>query len=142
MLKSIEHFFSGGTVDITIHEKSINNTVKEVYKANGGAWGGTKVDLLFEAYLVSILSHPVVEKIKSVYPVDWLEMMRGFENIKRNIDQTNTDFCLFSLKPSVFHVYKELVKIDLCFGNNTYARGATLDDTILNIPKGVIFDNV
>ena len=139
--KTIEYFFSGGTVDITIHEKSIKKTVKEVYKANGGAWGGTKVDRLFEAYLVSFLSEPVVQKIKKDYPVDWLEMMRGFENIKRDIDHTHTDFCLFSLKPSIFNVYKELQIVDLrkCFGNNIYARGATLDDTILNIPKGLIF---
>ena len=73
--------------------------------------------------------------------MDWLEMMRGFENIKRNIDHTHTDFCLFSLKQSVFDVYEGLQIVDLkkCFGNNTYARGARLDDTILNIPKGLIY---
>ena len=113
--------------------------MKEVYKSNGGDWGGTKVDRLFEAYLVSIFGKPVVQKIKKDYPVDWLEMMRDFENIKRNIDHTNTDTCLFLLKPSVFYVYKELVMLDLCLGNNTYARGATLDETILKIPKGLIF---
>ena len=34
----------GGTIDITIHEVQPDGRLKELYHANGGAWGGTYVD--------------------------------------------------------------------------------------------------
>lgn len=45
------NFNSGGTVDVTVHEVSCRGGLKEVYKASGGAWGGTKVDEAFYEFL-------------------------------------------------------------------------------------------
>ncbi|XP_060567544.1 heat shock 70 kDa protein 12A-like, partial [Ruditapes philippinarum] len=45
----------GGTIDITIHEVLRNGNLKELHKASGGAWGGTKVDAAFEAFLSEII---------------------------------------------------------------------------------------
>ena len=36
--------FTGGTIDITVHEVQQDGHLKELYHANGGAWGGTFVD--------------------------------------------------------------------------------------------------
>ena len=36
-------YLPGGTVDITVHEVQTNGTLKELDKASGGAWGGTRV---------------------------------------------------------------------------------------------------
>lgn len=38
----------GGTVDITVHEVQSDNGLKEVYRANGGSWGGTYIDQAFK----------------------------------------------------------------------------------------------
>jgi hypothetical protein len=38
------HFFSGGTTDITVHEVTGPNTVKEIHQACGGHWGGMTVN--------------------------------------------------------------------------------------------------
>jgi hypothetical protein len=46
---------TGGTVDITVHEVTDNGNLKELHKASGGAWGGTKVDETFEEFLSSIV---------------------------------------------------------------------------------------
>ncbi|WAR31119.1 HS12B-like protein [Mya arenaria] len=32
----------GGTVDVSVHERNDNGTLKEIHKASGGAWGGTE----------------------------------------------------------------------------------------------------
>ena len=42
--KNIFSYFTGGTIDITVHEVQQDGHLKELYHANGGAWGGTFVD--------------------------------------------------------------------------------------------------
>jgi len=39
--------YKGGTVDITVHEVKVCGGLRELYKANGGNWGGTYVDKAF-----------------------------------------------------------------------------------------------
>lgn len=39
--------FIGGTMGITVHVVQENGTLKELHKANGGDWGGTKDDKSF-----------------------------------------------------------------------------------------------
>ena len=120
------HVHIGDTIDVTVHEKSVSESIVEICRASGGAWGGTKVDSLFEEYLVSMLSKPVVEKVKREYPADWVDMTRDFEKIKWSIDEIN-DFSYFILKPSVCDVYQELIEVDLSKSfNNICARSATM----------------
>jgi len=38
---------TGGTVDITVHEVAASGGLRELYKANGGNWGGTYIDQAF-----------------------------------------------------------------------------------------------
>lgn len=37
----------GGTVDITVHQVNHDGSLVELYKANGGNWGGTYIDKAF-----------------------------------------------------------------------------------------------
>lgn len=46
---------SGGTVDITVHEVMVGGTLRELHKASGGAWGGTKVDESFRQFLIKLV---------------------------------------------------------------------------------------
>lgn len=46
--------FSGGTVDCAVHEVIEDGNLREIYKASGGAWGGTKVDEAFIAFMEDI----------------------------------------------------------------------------------------
>ena len=47
--------FSGGTADITVHEKLKDGNLREVHRACGGPWGGTAVDKNFVELLSSIV---------------------------------------------------------------------------------------
>ncbi|XP_060588439.1 heat shock 70 kDa protein 12A-like [Ruditapes philippinarum] len=73
----------GGTVDITVHEVTDDGNLKELHKASGGAWGGTQVDLAFEAFLSSIVGPVVISKFRSLHLEDYIEFFREFESKKR-----------------------------------------------------------
>ena len=47
----IYFYIIGGTCDITVHEVMEDGNVREVYKANGGPWGGTKINDAFVSLL-------------------------------------------------------------------------------------------
>jgi len=44
---AIPYCSTGGTVDITVHEVAASGGLRELYKANGGNWGGTYIDQAF-----------------------------------------------------------------------------------------------
>ena len=79
--------------------------------------------------------------MKKDNPVDWVDMMRNFEKMKRKIAETNTDMFPFMLTSSLCNAYKEVLEVDLkvAFENNICSRGAKLEGSrILDIPKSVI----
>ena len=47
-------YFLGGTIDIIVHEVCTDGTLKEIYQANGGNWGGTMVDKTVQDFLTKI----------------------------------------------------------------------------------------
>ncbi|KAK3602415.1 hypothetical protein CHS0354_027193 [Potamilus streckersoni] len=75
----------GGTIDITVHEVHADGRLKELYKANGGHWGGTKVDEAFQQLLVDIAGLDVMDAFYSKHRDDYLDLFREFELKKRTI---------------------------------------------------------
>ncbi|WAR26705.1 HS12B-like protein [Mya arenaria] len=87
----------GGTVDIAVQEVAENGSMKNIFKASGGDWGGTKVD---EAY-------DTIDEFKRSNMEDYMFMSRQFEMKKREVDPLHSD------KPVVFRIsatLPELVK--------------------------------
>ncbi|KAL5012280.1 hypothetical protein ScPMuIL_010831 [Solemya velum] len=83
----------GGTVDVTVHEVLDDDTLKEIIKASGGAWGGTKVDEGFSKTMQELLdsdNRHVYQEFSRQYKSDFLELQRDFELKKRTItEETN-----------------------------------------------------
>jgi hypothetical protein len=52
--------FAGGTIDITVQEVQVDGSIKQLYMANGGDWGGTKVDQAFEQFLMELAGDTTV----------------------------------------------------------------------------------
>ncbi|XP_045204275.2 heat shock 70 kDa protein 12A-like [Mercenaria mercenaria] len=73
----------GGTVDITVHEVMSNGDLRELHKASGGAWGGTKVDDAFENFLTVVIGKKAVENFKQHHMEDYIDIFRDFEIKKR-----------------------------------------------------------
>ncbi|XP_077986416.1 heat shock 70 kDa protein 12A-like [Glandiceps talaboti] len=74
----------GGTVDVTVHRIEKDDSVSEIHKATGGAWGGTKVEDNFEKLLVAIFGSEFVTKFKISHPSDWLTILTDIEMKKRS----------------------------------------------------------
>lgn len=97
----------GGTIDITVHEIKDNGSVKELHKANGGDWGGTKVDALFTSLLVDIVGKDVMETFSSVHKYDFLLMLRDFEVKKRTINPKLDDIVTFTVPVCLSDTFRE-----------------------------------
>ncbi|XP_069131206.1 heat shock 70 kDa protein 12B-like [Argopecten irradians] len=75
----------GGTIDITVHEVQRDGSLKEIHKANGGDWGGTKVDHAFQILLSGIIGNGAFHRFMKDNKADMVEFFRDFEVKKRTI---------------------------------------------------------
>jgi len=76
---------SGGTVDVSVHEKNLDGTLQELHRASGGPWGGTCVDDAYIAWLTKLFGEKAMEKLKREAMGEYIDLLREFENKKRNI---------------------------------------------------------
>lgn len=97
----------GGTIDITVHEVQENGTLKELHKANGGDWGGTKVDESFRSLLADIVGNDVMEAFGSIHKYDFLEFLTDFEVKKRTIHPKLAEKVTFKVPISLLETYRE-----------------------------------
>ncbi|CAG2224132.1 unnamed protein product [Mytilus edulis] len=75
----------GGTVDVTAHEIQSDGTLKELYQASGGSWGGTTVDNEFKKLLITIFGSEVIAETTTDYPS---EMKKNNASIEETIVTT------------------------------------------------------
>ncbi|KAL5012090.1 hypothetical protein ScPMuIL_010641 [Solemya velum] len=85
----------GGTVDITVHEVNKDGTLKEIYQANGGPWGGTMVDDEFKKFFSRIVGGSVWHTFQNEFMDDYLELVREFEVKKREISPDSENKMMF-----------------------------------------------
>lgn len=76
-------------MDVTAHEIAEGDTIKEIYHATGGDYGGTKVDKEFEVLLEKIFGKVFMDEFRRSHPSDWLELMNDFE-VKKRSDRVMT----------------------------------------------------
>ncbi|XP_052779002.1 heat shock 70 kDa protein 12A-like isoform X2 [Mya arenaria] len=129
----------GGTVDITVHEVTPFGDVKELYKASGGAWGGTKVDDSFEEFLACLTDKTVVKKFKDDHLDDYLDLLRRFEVKKRNIDPDKDSKVVMSMPLSFFTTVKELLNKDFkeVVDHSSYSKQVSLSGEKLKMDPTV-----
>lgn len=100
--------FTGGTIDITVHEVQRNGTLKEIQKANGGNWGGTMVDKAFREFFEDIVGKNVMEKFRRDQKYDYLDLFRDFEIKKRTIYVKTTEKVTIRFPTSLSEIYEQL----------------------------------
>ncbi|XP_052779006.1 heat shock 70 kDa protein 12A-like [Mya arenaria] len=129
----------GGTIDITVHEVTASGGVKELYKASGGAWGGTKVDDSFEEFLVRLTDETVVKKFKEDKLDDYIELLRRFEIKKRNIDPDNDSSVTICIPLSFSETVKKRTRKDFpkVLKKSSYSKSVTLSGDKLKIDATV-----
>ncbi|XP_053400410.1 heat shock 70 kDa protein 12A-like [Mercenaria mercenaria] len=87
----------GGTVDITVHEVQPSGSLKELYKANGGNWGGTYIDIAFRNLLADIVGNDVMDDFQATQMMDYIDLFREFEVKKRNFKNEMTEKITFKV---------------------------------------------
>jgi len=75
----------GGTLDVTVHEKQDDGTIKEIHKVTGGPYGGMKVNHQFKSLLNELFGDQELYDYRQLFPVDWLKLKNDFEEKKRGV---------------------------------------------------------
>ena len=105
--------FSGGTADITVHEKLSNGSLKELCSASGGDCGGTSVDNAFYQIVVKLVGAPLLNIMKKGDPSAYLDIFREFETVKRTVYTDKDDKVTMSIPRAILDdICKEHLKED------------------------------
>lgn len=98
-------FILGGTIDIIVHEVKDDGTLKELHKANGGDWGGTRVDFSFMGLLADIVGGDVFHKFTSQEKYDASTLLNDFEIKKRKVYPEGTNQVIFKIPVTLRDIY-------------------------------------
>ncbi|KAH3839750.1 heat shock 70 kDa protein 12B-like [Dreissena polymorpha] len=74
----------GGTIDIVAHKIRKDGRIRELFRATGGAWGGTMIDTQFLNLLNKIFGEDFMRAFKNECPKDFVELLQDFEIKKRS----------------------------------------------------------
>ncbi|WAR26552.1 HS12A-like protein [Mya arenaria] len=98
----------GGTVDIAVQEVAGSGSMKNIYKASGGDWGGTKVDDAYVTFVADIIGKDTIEEFKRSHMDDYVYMIRDFEMKKRGFDPLKINkSVIFRISATLPHIVKE-----------------------------------
>lgn len=97
----------GGTADITVHERQVDGSLREVHKATGGPWGGTQVDEQFYQLLIRIIGAPVFQKFRDDYIGDFIDLQRELETKKRVITTRTTGKVTIKVPSKLATLYRQ-----------------------------------
>ncbi|XP_060576629.1 heat shock 70 kDa protein 12A-like [Ruditapes philippinarum] len=103
----------GGTVDITVHEVQPSGSLKELYKANGGNWGGTYIDIAFRNLLADIVGNDVMDDFQATQMMDYIDLFREFEVKKRNFKNEMTEKITFKVPIALNEGFKQKKGMDI-----------------------------
>lgn len=77
------------TTEVTVYEVQHNGTLMELYKAEGGDWGGKQVNASFYRLITDIVGIDVMEAFRLENEDDFHELFRSFE--RKMVDTSNKD---------------------------------------------------
>ncbi|WAQ94602.1 HS12B-like protein [Mya arenaria] len=119
---------ASGTIDITVHGVLRSMEVKELCKANGGAWGGTKVDEAFKCFINDIAGFDAMGDLKRNHLYDFIDLFRRFENKKPSISPDKDSKTIIPLPQSLCTLIEKRQGRALCdLIKNTYYASSHIE---------------
>ena len=106
-IKQMYFFLSGGTIDITVHEKQ-GTKLKEIHKASGGPWGGTSVNRNFLDFIEKIVGSTTMKRFRDEFMEDYFDLLREFEMKKRSLDPDSDDLVTIRVPVALRDIYEEV----------------------------------
>ncbi|XP_060580178.1 heat shock 70 kDa protein 12A-like [Ruditapes philippinarum] len=81
----------GGTIDLTVHEITSPQCIKQVVASSGNIYGGNAVNDEFEKLLKTVLSDEKYKRFKRTETEDWMYLMGDFETKKKSYNPQKRD---------------------------------------------------
>jgi len=94
-------FISGGTADISVHEKLANGKLKPIHEASGGPWGGIYVDQAYMAMIQEVFGDKAIKALKDDEMGDYVDLLREFETKKRDFSLKKKDMVTFRISAAL-----------------------------------------
>ncbi|XP_045169732.2 heat shock 70 kDa protein 12A-like [Mercenaria mercenaria] len=80
----------GGTADIATHLVLTGGNLRELFRATGGALGGTEVNKKFILFLEEVFGSDIIKLFRTTYRSQYMDLLRDFESKKKRVT-VNTD---------------------------------------------------
>lgn len=135
-------FFSGGTVDISAQEVLVNDGLNIIHKVRGGDYGGKSVNNSFRAMLLKLFSGPSFLSFKKKYPLDYIDMIRSFEEKKKSFKPGVDQLVSTRIPATLIEISDEHsgCTIQEIIANSTYAGKLRLKRDRLSINAEIFVD--
>lgn len=134
-------FFSGGTVDITVHEVERNGTLKELDTPTGGPWGGTMVDNEIYLFLGELFDSRLLRKFRTECKTDDLDLQRPIEMKKRQCKNKGADTVIKLDALFKFYAHHMSTPFETYLANTPYADSVVKKGDRLHI-RNELFVNM
>ena len=66
----------GGTIDVVAHKIRKDGRVRELFRATGGAWGGTIIDRQFKTLMENVFGKDFIDAFCQEYAKDFVELLQ------------------------------------------------------------------
>lgn len=72
----VRFFSTGGTIDVVAHKIRKDSRIRELFRATGGAWGGTIIDRKFQNLLEQIFGVDFIDAFRRDFAKDFVELLQ------------------------------------------------------------------
>jgi len=93
-------------VEVSVHEKNLDGSLKELHQASGGPWGGNCVNRNYIDWMTELVGNQVIERLKRESICDYVDMLRHFE-FKKCCLKPETKGLIFLRFPITLKEYHE-----------------------------------
>ncbi|XP_060580179.1 heat shock 70 kDa protein 12B-like [Ruditapes philippinarum] len=115
----------GGTIDLTVHEITSAQCIKQVVASSGNIHGGNAVNDEFENFLKTVLSDEKYERFKRTETEDWLYLMGDFETKKKSYNPQKHDHVNMRIPQSLKDIYESSKRSSI---TNVFKKHKNLKD--------------
>ena len=112
----------GGTIDIVAHKVRKDGKNWELFRATGGAWGGTVIDKKFINLLYSIFREEFIKDFHSRFPKDFVELLKDLKIKTRG----ESERVRVSLPYNFFNFSFDGKSVQDCIKNYTEKSGSSI----------------
>ncbi|XP_060065171.1 heat shock 70 kDa protein 12A-like [Ylistrum balloti] len=123
----------GGTIDMTVHEITVDQCIREIRRASGGAYGGTTVDKAFLTFLQQVFGAEILEKLMQDAMTDYLDLFSEFEMKKRTFKSGSGRKFVLQIPVKLKDLYERMTGNKLADSMTKFSKSASIKKNKMHI---------